>query len=235
MATEWEWVDFDVPWKPPRMANTMEQLFSAHSVGELLPAGHEVYLRVFHPFVPWDWDDDSAPVPPTRRTTWRALADKAGCTFGPTLTWRQLEAVLSLGDNGREFSVMDGTLERGTATALFDLLVHDGGTGPYFAGWGLSAIIGTDDHEPMLFTTTVFDLETLASAVRDRAGYSLAGPEWVWPSDERWLVSTDYDLTSTYVALSRSMAERVLADPTIEACRVEIGTRIDDKADEQDE
>lgn len=128
---------------------------------------------------------------------------------------------------------MEGTLERGAATALFDVLAHDGGTGPYFAGWGLSAIIGTDDHEPMLFTTTVFDLETLTSAVRVRAGYYLAGPEWVWPSDERWLVSTDYDLTSTYVALSMSTAERVLADPTIEACLVAIDTRIDDRADEQ--
>lgn len=46
MGTGWEWVECDVPWKPRRVAGTPEQLFSGHVVGELLPVGHDVYLRL---------------------------------------------------------------------------------------------------------------------------------------------------------------------------------------------
>ena len=49
-----------------------------HRVGELLPPGYAVYLRLFHPFLPWGVDPYSADE--SQRRTWKSLAVEAGAT-----------------------------------------------------------------------------------------------------------------------------------------------------------
>jgi hypothetical protein len=60
---------------------------------------------------------------------------------------------------------------------------------------------------------------------------SAPGPEFVWPADRSWILNTDYDLDSTYVACDEDLAEAILADPTLEALPVSRDTWVDDGAD----
>ena len=87
---------------------------------------------------------------------------------------------------------------------------------------------------PLLYRTSV----TLYREVQDAANQDLGGvdesvpgPEFVWPADRSWIVNTDYDLASTYVACDEDLADAILADPTLEALPVSRDTRVDDGAD----
>ena len=60
---------------------------------------------------------------------------------------------------------------------------------------------------------------------------SAPGPEFVWPADRPWVVNTDYDLNSTYIACDEDLAEAILTDPTLEVLPVSRDTRVDDAAD----
>ena len=115
-------LEYEVPWGEllaPRPS-------AGHIVGELLPPGFDRYLRVFHPFVPWDAEPDSSS-PISHRASREDLANEAGVPFGPTLTWRQLEVMLPVSPVGqrRRWAVWDGYLEEATADALFDSLNDD--------------------------------------------------------------------------------------------------------------
>lgn len=58
------------------------------------------------------------------------------------------------------------------------------------------------------------------------------GPEFWWPQDRGWVVTSDADLVSTYVGCSATAAEHVLSCPEIEALLVTPKTRVDFNADE---
>ncbi len=60
----------------------------------------------------------------------------------------------------------------------------------------------------------------------------LNGPEYAWPLDRSWVVNTDYDLVSTYVACDPLFAERLLADATLEVLPVSLDARVNEGADE---
>src|SRR4051794_4772473 len=47
-----------------------------------------------------------------------------------------------------------------------------------------------------------------------------------WPEDRAWVVASDIDLPSTYVAGSAELAERLMGDGRLEALRVELGSPI---------
>ncbi|MFF0746690.1 hypothetical protein ACFYVL_40510 [Streptomyces sp. NPDC004111] len=57
------------------------------------------------------------------------------------------------------------------------------------------------------------------------------GPEFWWPDDHSWVVTTDYDLLSTYIGCSVTTAERILRDDVLEALPVTAQTRVDWYAD----
>jgi hypothetical protein len=222
-------IELTVPWK--------DQLAPAaprgHTVAELLPPGFDCYVRVFHPFVPWT-AEPTEPVSRSRCGRWADIARSAGVTFGPNLTWRQLEKALPVGADGqRPFAVWEGDLEINAADALFAALPSQGADG-YFLSFGLVAIIRTDAHAPATyFVQTLDNRSAVIDAVNDGPATSITTAEYVWPSDKSWIVCTDYDLTSTYVALGAEAASRMLAHPAIEAVEVTLDTRVDDAADEQ--
>ncbi|MEV7028457.1 hypothetical protein AB0O00_40865, partial [Kitasatospora sp. NPDC093558] len=60
----------------------------------------------------------------------------------------------------------------------------------------------------------------------------ITGPEFWWPEDRSWVVTSDYDLLSTYVGCSAETAALILADDGIEALPVTLGTRVDFYADD---
>jgi hypothetical protein len=196
-----------------------------HRVDEILPNGYPVYLRLFHPFLPW-----VALEPP--RVSWRELATRAGVAYGPTLTWRQLEPVLRDENGGRPFLVESGQLDDVTAVHLFTVLAAATGSATIFYRYELGALIALNE-------TFAFKSEGLASpdalraAVRETAGEHLRGPEWIWPENRAWVVHSDYDLESTYIAAHDGLAAALLADSGLEVLRVSLDTRVDDRADEE--
>jgi len=222
-------IELTVPWK--------DQLASAaargHTVAELLPPGFDCYLRVFHPLLPWT-AEPTEPVSRSRCGRWADIARSAGVTFGPNLTWRQLEKALPVGVDGqRPYAVWEGDLEINTAEALFAALPSPR-PGGYFLSFGLVAIIRTDAHAPATyFVPTLYNRSAVIEAVNDGPATSITTAEYVWPTNRSWIVCADYDLTSTYIALSGKASYRLVTHPEIEAVEVDLNTRIDDAADEQ--
>ena len=222
-------VDVEIPWRGA-LASASQR---GHVVGELLPPGFERYLRLFHPFVPWS-ADSSVPIPASECVRWAELARRAGVSFGPNLTWRQLETVLMINADGdRDFAVWEGELELDTATTLFESLAKDD-DGGYFLAFGLAAIIGTSAHSSVTyFARSLDDRSAAAQDLDTEVPGSITTAEYVWPSDRSWIVCTDYDLTSTYVALDNAGAERLHTQPRLEVVDVTLETRVDDAADER--
>ncbi len=221
-------IEFQIPWEGSLVSIPSGAGRYGVVLGSLLPPGFDRYLRVFHPFVPWDAAFGRAAV----TCTWRQLADDAGVAFGPTLTWRQLAPVLPLSADGasRPWAVSEGELEAATADALFEDLEREQ-SGPYLVGFELAAY--GRPGRALLYRCEALDDRREAVAVARAIGVPSGSPEYVWPDDVRWIVRTDWDLTSTYVALSHDAAERILADSRVEAVEVNLDTRIDDAADER--
>ena len=221
-------IELTIPWKD-QLARPAAR---GHTVAELLPPGFDCYVRVFHPFVPWT-AEPPVPVSRSRCARWADIARSAGVTFGPNLTWRQLEKALPVGADGqRPYAVWEGDLEINTADALFAALPSPRADG-YFLSFGLVAIIRTDAHAPATyFVPTLDNRSAVIEAVNDGPATGITTAEYVWPTNRSWIVCSDYDLTSTYVALSSEAAYRLLTHPEIEAVEVDLNTRIDDGADE---
>lgn len=221
-------VEYGIPWS--------SQLSPAsdvwvHTVAEILPPGFARYVRVFHPFVPWGAESGETRI--DVRMRWAVLAANAGVEFRPTLTYRQLSPVLPLDPDGggRPWAVWDGALDDATARALLAGL-DDGRSEHYYFSYALGAYVS--GLEPMMFR--VDSLAVMLDAVGElRRGRGLPNqtPEYVWPADQRWIVCSDFDLTSTYVAADDDAAVRVLEDPGLEALEVDLDTRVDNCADEQ--
>ena len=191
-------------------------------VGGLLPTGYDAYVRLFHPFVSQTAVSAHKPLAPA--ASWAELADRAGVAFGPTLTLRQLRPALA---GLPDLFVDEGYLEEFAASALFDVLDDDQG-GPWLFAFGLAGWVIAG--RPRLFSATSLD-DRLTVAELSEVG-DAGSPEYVWPADQRWIVCTGRDLTSTYLAVPQNVAERLLTHPTLEAIEVRPETRVDDRADE---
>jgi hypothetical protein len=86
----------------------------------------------------------------------------------------------------------------------------------------------------MMQAASLAELDAVEEAAQLRiGGFGRKGPEYVWPADMSWIVCTDYDLTSTYVAMSGRGPDSLLDSPNVEAVAVRLTTRVDDRADEQ--
>lgn len=223
-------IEHVIPWQ----AELDEKPAVGSVVGQLLPPGFPRYLRVLHPPVAWAADSVER-IPQQRLATWAELAKNSGHALGPTLTLRQLDAGFSKirAATGR-IAVWEGKLEEATASQLYQSL--DGnGAGPYLFGFGLMAVIAAKEHRPMLYEVdSLEDRHFAVDAIRRAGATGATTAEHVWPRDQRWIVCTDYDLVSSYVAASTGAARRLIDHPNIEAVLVERTTRIDRHADEQE-
>lgn len=117
-----------------------------HRVGELLPAGYAAYIRLFHPFGPWD-------VPPQQRMpadrrTWRSLAAEANVAYHNEVTWRSVSPALPVTNGRRPFAVAEGDLDPLARQALIGVLEASTGVQPVFYCYGLSVMVG--GNRPLL-------------------------------------------------------------------------------------
>jgi hypothetical protein len=197
-------------------------------VDRLLPAGYERYLRVFHPFLPWD--TDAAGFSADRTPTWRSLAMDAGVTFHSEIMWENLRPVLGGREGPRPYYVTQGNLDEPARTRLFVLLADASGDKPTLFYYGLAAMIcGAGALLYRAPFRAIGAAENRAAAdvqLLPTNRQHLYGPEYVWPVDRSWVLTTDYDLVSTYIACDRALADRLLADDVLEVLPVELTTRI---------
>jgi hypothetical protein len=210
---------FDVRWR----RRLLPRDDYVHRVGRLLPPGYDAYARIFHPFIPWDWGPDHSG-PPEPRRTWRSLAEAAGVRYTAELFWRQLDSVLPVSDDKRPWSTWEGEMEKQTAAALLLALDGPATRRPYLFAFGIEAIVKVG--EQLLLAHREPDVEAVRRVASERSGSRLGGPEAIWPIDERWIVVSDYDLTSTYVAMDAEGAERVRSTSYLEVLPVDLNTRI---------
>jgi hypothetical protein len=201
-----------------------------HRVGELLPAGYAAYLRLFHPFGPWGIDPYLADE--SDRRSWKSLAAEAGAQFGPELTWRTLEPVIRLIEGGgRRYAVAEGNLDPVVRRRLFSVLAAFTAPQPTYFYYGLSSVV-TGNGE-VLLRAPLDAIEEVVAAVREgEIDAAVETPELVWPEDRSWVVCTDYDLVSTYIASNRMLASALISDERLEVVEVSRQTRVDDRADD---
>ncbi|MFB7462642.1 hypothetical protein ACFCZ1_03870 [Streptomyces sp. NPDC056224] len=216
-AREWTYDGTELAWLQERLGRSATG--PGHVVSELVPSGFEAYLRVFHRFEATDGSGR------TRR--WQTWADEAGVAFHSELSH------FSLPDERDEagkpmWQTEAGVLDsRSRATLARCLAGVTGDQGVYFA-YDLAALC-RGGEEPLVRRSCLADLESVREEVSDEVGSD--GPEFWWPQDRAWVVTTDYDLLSTYVGCSNETAERILGDAGLEALPVTPGTRVDWYAD----
>ena len=213
-------------WLLPGLANWTNPL--VHHVSELLPPRYESYLRLFHPFVPWtSRKADLVPEGQSRR--WESLAQEAGVSFHSELTWTSLEPVVPiLPDGGRRYATYEGQIERSTAKRLLAVLAASGpAQRVYFLYSHPGCLISTPDHEPLAFLGEPEDFEVVIDAAAPASG-----PTYMWPEDRRWVVATDCDLVSTFIACDAPTGAALMADIGLETLPVSLDTRIDNGSDQ---
>jgi hypothetical protein len=201
-----------------------------HTVAELLPAGFDRYLRIFHPFLRSTTLDDGV-IRETR--TWRSLAEEAGVVFHPEIVRESLLPALPVLDDeeaGRAWNVEEGRLEDPAWTALFETLTtRSPKRDAYFLfGWTLA--------HPVLFRADIGNFGAVQAVADEhlRTGggdFPADSPEFVWPVDRSWVVNTDPDLVATFVACDEALADMILAHPALEVLPVTLASRVDRGAD----
>ncbi|MFG3285468.1 hypothetical protein [Streptomyces sp. NPDC048111] len=215
---EWGYGGTELAWLKAGLAGCAGE---GHVVAELVPSGFEAYLRVFHRF---EASDGSG-----RTRSWRAWAEAGGVRFHAELShW-------SLPDDGRgpggtpHWYAGTGQPDERTRRALVRVLAEATGAQPVFFAYDLAAVLSGSD-EPMVRRSSLDQLEAVREEMTAELG-GAEGPEFWWPEDRSWVVTSDYDLLSTYVGCSATVAERILGSDEIEALPVTLRTRVDGDAD----
>jgi ABC-type Fe3+-hydroxamate transport system substrate-binding protein len=126
--------------------------------------------------------------------------------------------------------VEEGRLEDPAWTALFETLAQrSANRSAYFLyDWTVAAAV--------LFRADVGSygaVQAVANEHLRRGGgdFPASTPEFVWPVDEEWVLNTDPDLVSTFVACDEGLANTILAHPRLEVLAVTLKSRIDRGAD----
>ncbi|MFD7906930.1 hypothetical protein ACFV4G_32425 [Kitasatospora sp. NPDC059747] len=201
---------------------------AGHVVGELVPGGFGAYLRVFHRF---DASDGSG-----RTRSWRERAEAAGRPFHAEMSHGPLLQDADGPDADVRWLADSGQPDVGTRRALARCLGRVTGEQPVLFAYDLAALLWGAPG-PLVRRSSLAGLDSsrpfVAAEVGLDADYEeITGPEFWWPEDRSWVVTSDYDLLSTYVGCSAEAAALILADDGIEALPVTPGTRVDFAADD---
>ncbi|GAA0442682.1 hypothetical protein GCM10009544_01790 [Streptomyces stramineus] len=181
------------------------------SVAELLPGGFDAYVRIFHQF--------EAPDGSGLTQSWWSRAADSGESFHAELThYSLLDAPKPV------WLARTGEPDDRTRRALVRVLTATTGDEPVFFAYDLEALLNGEE-QPLIRTAPLPELETLRKMVEEEHT-AMDGPEFWWPHDRSWVVTSDHDLTSTYVGCSQETAERILSDDEIEALSVTPHTRV---------
>lgn len=217
--TEFDWLAERARSQEPRV----------HRVEELLLPGYEAYLRLFHPIL----TIDGLPHPPSRggRLTWRKLADAAGVAFGPHLSPWQISGQLRSADGSHEYGCDMGELDPLTWVELLTCLRRHS-SGRLLYGWA-PPNVPRPGHRLVLAAQEEVPLATLQAHARSLLRIPGWGPECVWPEDRAWVVCTDYDLVSSYLAVSSAAASDLMENTSLELTPVTLRHRVDNRMHEE--
>jgi hypothetical protein len=196
---------------------------SPGTVGALVPAAYDAYVRVLHPAVRYAGDDD-VEVP------WAEVAAHNGTVAHPLAQWVPLTGSWDYLASDSQPSVWDdapsaGHLPVAVATRLAAVLRRHTGT-PEDCRFGRWVGFGFDaaavERLPQLLLRGGQDMVVVRGTVDDAVRNLAPEPNeqsanlW-WPADRTWCVVTDVDLTSTYVGGSAACIAELLATPGVEA------------------
>lgn len=73
------------------------------------------------------------------------------------------------------------------------------------------------ERDYLLFRGPVRDADRVGVGLGPYANEDRMGPNLTWPADRSWFLATEIDLTSTYLACTRALADSLLAAPDVEA------------------
>lgn len=206
-------------------------------MNELLPAGWSRYVRVFHRTV----DGSLSP---------REVATRNGVAWHGELSYARLN---SLAGEGNHFSV--GEPDPITRESLVDLLWPPATKCSLIVAWHLAPLLAGADsplcyevhNRAELESTPYVAAEHLATRYADVQSEvdapsgpgtndlirvrPLVGPEFTWSVDRSWLMVSDYDLESSYLACSTQQMEALMTDRVLACAEVSLDSRIDSYSD----
>lgn len=214
---EWTYGGTELTWLQVRLGRP--EAGPGHTVSELVPSGYEAYLRIFHRFEATDGSG--------RSRTWQAWAEDSAVPFHAELSHCRLRGEAR--SSGRPLWLTEeGALDDASRQALTRVLAEVSGDQDVYFAYDLAALLWGEDG-PLIRRASLAGLETVREEAKDVVGDS--GPEFWWPQDRSWVVTTDYDLLSTYVGCSTETAELLLGDDELETLPVSPETRVDWDAD----
>ncbi len=215
----WTYEGTDLAWLTARLGRP--EPGPGHVVSEIVPSGYEAYVRIFHRFEAGDGSG--------RSLTWEARARESAVRFHAELSHRSLQGGERDSAGRSIWQAQDGALDHRSRRALVSLLATVSGEQPVSFAYDLAALLWGGD-KPLTHRASLAGLEGVRDAVKDRVGDS--GPEFWWPDDRSWVVTTDFDLLATYIGCSKETAELLLADEALETLPVTPETRVDWDADQ---
>jgi len=178
------------------------------------PQGFDAYARVFFPFVEWTRDANGEPV--EQHIRWKDMAQQNGWTAHALME----QETVSRNPNGEVDSRSPrSNLSPQQVDALLPILErHTSSTKGWFVFWD-----GFGDLNERAFNGSVPKLHHpmreyyLLSGPLGSYGEFPHGPNYWWPDDRAWCVSTDTDFAWSYVAGSASCIEELVAVPVLDA------------------
>jgi hypothetical protein len=196
------------------------------TVASLLPRGFAAHVRVLHPAVRYEGDDD-VDVP------WAAVARHNRRTAHRLMQWPAItgswDFVADL-DQPELWNdaPAEGHLPVGVAERLAAVLARHTTT-PSDCWFGLAAdaapgLVGEAGHRLVRGGLALATSNLVPEPAEQ-------GPSLWWPADRAWLVVTDPQLTSTYVAGSAAAVADVLAAEGIDAWPAEPPDRVTPDSD----
>jgi hypothetical protein len=215
-SSEWAADPSELGWLQARLAEGSGD--GVHVVAEVVPAGFDRYVRVFHS---WFAEEDEQ-----LRSTWRERAAQCGVPYAEDLTVRALRPVLGPTASTTTWMIDEGEPDSLTRAAMVEILAGVTGEQQVFFAYELAAAIAGEGG-PLVLRAPLAQLESIRDCLTSEWG-SAVGPEHWWPEDRSWVVGSDYDLCSTYIACSHETGRLLLTAHGLEAIGAALDTRVDE-------
>jgi hypothetical protein len=184
-------------------------------VSDLVPAGYEAYVRLFHPIQ----------LPGSQETrTWQQVCAELGIPREPGTTMRDLAAALPEGAEQKVFlSAIHDTIGGSAWHQLGQILLQQESTCTLYVG--ISAILGRYEPEVPLWELSnarPYYLATWPAMDWDR----LDGAAMIiWPEDRDWVFHNEYGGKSSYIAGPQALMAQILDAADFEAVEVKLSDR----------
>ena len=210
-------------------------------VSEYLPVNYAAYCKVFHAIyqdlavtdksITWDEvrskgnADSSEQV---ERVSWQDLATEYSLKFHAEINQDSFALNFPKGSWPRHLiAPREGTLDEEECTqlvAVLSLFTIDQSCHFYYD----SIVRTTDDGN----VGTLYQGELTGVDELSGASDYYTTPTYWWPEDKSWTVFTDPQYTFTIVGGTQALIDSILAEPILEAVRVELKTRITPNSDD---